>query len=63
MQGELKPLVVKPRKACVLLSCSHRRLYKLIADGELQSFKDGRSRKITVASIDQYIARKLNSNG
>ena len=29
---------------------------------ELDSFLDGRARKITVASIGQYIARQLSKN-
>ena len=56
----MRPLVVRPRDACTLLSCSRRYLYKLIADRELESFKDGRSRKIVVASIDRYIERRLD---
>jgi hypothetical protein len=53
------PLVVKPRDARRMLSCSHKRVYQLIADGQLESFRDGASRKITVASIERYIARGL----
>jgi hypothetical protein len=52
-------LVVSPRIACQMLSCSHKRLYCLLADGQLESFKDGRSRKITVASINARTARGL----
>jgi excisionase family DNA binding protein len=58
-KSDLGPLVVKPRQAELLLSCSHKRLYELLAAGELQSFRDGSSRKITVESIKQYIARGL----
>jgi excisionase family DNA binding protein len=54
------PLIVKPKAARVMLSCSHKRLYELINAKELESFKDGRSRKITTASIAAYIERKLN---
>jgi hypothetical protein len=53
------PLVVKPRTACLLLSCSHKRLYQLLSAGELESFTNGRSRLITVASIKLLIARGL----
>jgi hypothetical protein len=42
-----------------MLECGHKRLYQLLADGELESFKDGRSRKITVKSIEQFVARGL----
>jgi hypothetical protein len=53
------PLVVKPKVAWRMLACSNTRGYELLATGELQSFKDGRSRKITVESIQRYIARRL----
>jgi hypothetical protein len=52
-------LVVKPRVAWKMLSCSNTRGYELLAAGELDSFLDGRSRKITVESIRRYIARHL----
>ena len=57
--GELGPLVVKPKVAWKLLACSNTRGYELIAAGELESFRDGRSRKITVESIHRLIARRL----
>ncbi len=57
--SDILPLVVKPKDARRLLACSHTRLYELMAAGELQSFTDGRSRKITVASIHHYIAKRL----
>jgi hypothetical protein len=50
-------LVVKPRTAWKMLSCSNTRGYELLNSGELVSFKDGKSRKITVASIRDYITR------
>jgi excisionase family DNA binding protein len=53
------PLVVPPREAGRLLSLSTSRLYQLMRDGELQSYEDGRARRITVASIHAYIARRL----
>jgi hypothetical protein len=53
------PLVVSPRRAQQMLDIGHSRLYELIAAGELATFKDGRSRKITVSSIKDYVARKL----
>jgi hypothetical protein len=54
-----QPLVVKPRAAERLLSCSHKRLYELLNAGELESFRDGASRKITLKSIEAYILRQL----
>jgi|SRR5262245_23178703 len=59
MSSELGPLVVKPKIAWKMLACSNTRGYQLIAAGELESFRDGRSRKITVESIHRLIARRL----
>jgi excisionase family DNA binding protein len=52
-------LVVKPKIAWKMLQCSNTRGYELLAAGELDSYRDGRSRKITVESIHRYIARRL----
>jgi excisionase family DNA binding protein len=55
----LEPLVVSPKIAWRLLGCGNTRGYELIATGELESYKDGKSRRITMASIRAHIARKL----
>jgi hypothetical protein len=52
-------LVVSPRLAEEMLSMSHKQLYGLLNNGELESFTVGRRRKITVASIKQFIAARL----
>jgi hypothetical protein len=52
-------LVVKPKVAWKMLGCSNTRGYELIKAKELDSFRDGRSRKITVDSIRRYVARRL----
>jgi hypothetical protein len=44
--GEAVPLVVKPKVAWQMLACSNTHGYELLAAGELESFLDGRSRKI-----------------
>jgi excisionase family DNA binding protein len=56
---EIAPLVVKPKAAWKMLGCGNTRGYQLLAAGELDSYKDGRSRKITVASIKAYVVRQL----
>jgi hypothetical protein len=57
--GDEERLVVGPRRARHLLDMGNTRLYELLAAGELDSFVDGRSRKITVESINRYISRRL----
>jgi hypothetical protein len=59
--SEDERLVVSPRRAMHMLDCGNTRLYELLAAGEIESFKDGKSRKITVASIKSLIARRLEA--
>ena len=54
-----EPLIVSPRRAWMMLNCGNTHGYELLKAGELESFLDGRSRKIIVESIHRYIARKL----
>jgi hypothetical protein len=56
---DVEPLVVKPKVAWKMLGCGNTRGYELLATGELDSYKDGRSRKVTVASIKAFVARQL----
>lgn len=51
------PLWVKPKRAASMLDCGNTRLYQLLDSGELISAKEGRSRKILVSSIYDYIER------
>ena len=44
-------LVVSPKRAMQLLDLGMTRLYELIKSGELESYKEGTSRKITMRSI------------
>jgi len=52
-----EPLIVSPRRARKMLDVGNTKFYEILP--ELESFKDGKSRKITVASIKAYVARKL----
>ena len=61
--SEAAPLVVSPRVACVMLNIGTTRLYQLIGTGDLDSYLDGRVRRITVDSIRRRIARLLAASG
>ena len=52
-------LVTSVNGACVMLDCGRDKLYELCRLGELESYLDGKVRRITVASIKQRIERKL----
>jgi hypothetical protein len=54
-----EPLLVRPRDAWRMLGCGNTHGYQLLNAGELESFLDGRTRKITVQSIHRFIARRL----
>jgi excisionase family DNA binding protein len=55
-------LVTSPNKAMRILDCGRTRLYQLIDSGELETYLDGRSRKITLQSIHAYVKRKLEAS-
>src|SRR5262249_51350845 len=57
------PLAVSPKRAQHILDIGHTRLYQLIAARELESYNEGRSRKITMRSINKYIERQLGHDG
>ncbi len=61
--NEIEPLVVSPKIAWRMLAVGNTRGYELLANGELESFKDGRSRKITLASIKALVARRVAGGG
>lgn len=58
-----EPLAVSPREACRLLSIGNTYLYRLIAERELDSYRDGRARRITMESIRRRIGRLLAAAG
>ena len=57
----VEPLLVRPAEAWKMLGCGNTYGYELINTRQLDSFLDGKARKITVASIHRYIARKLGA--
>jgi hypothetical protein len=52
-------LAVSPRRAWHMLGCGNTHGYALLAAGKLESYLDGRSRRITMRSIHRYIADRL----
>jgi hypothetical protein len=58
--GDDERLVVSPRRARRILDVGNTRLYELLNEKKLDSYLDGRSRKISVASIRRYVAERLH---
>jgi excisionase family DNA binding protein len=53
------PFVASPNQAMRVIQVSRKKLYELINTGELESYTEGKSRRITVRSINEYIERRL----
>lgn len=50
-------ILVSPVHARAMLDCGQTRLYELLNSGEILSVKAGKSRRIVVASIHDYVRR------
>ena len=59
MPEGLRPLLVSPLQARLLLGVSMATLYNLMNAGALESCRLGGSRKITLASIEKFVAEKV----
>ena len=59
----VEPLAVSPRECCRLLGIKTTRFYQLLAAGELETYLDGRARRVTMRSIRARIARLLAADG
>jgi excisionase family DNA binding protein len=57
------PLAVPPLEAARLLMISRSQVYGMMRAGELESYLDGRVRRITTDSIQRYIARRIAASG
>ena len=58
-QEKQAALAVPPREAGRLLSLGLSEVYERMRNGELESYQDGRARRITMKSIHTYLARRL----
>jgi excisionase family DNA binding protein len=52
-------LAASPNQAMRAIQVSRKKLYELINTGELESYTEGKSRRITIRSINAYIERRL----
>jgi excisionase family DNA binding protein len=58
-RDNIEPLAVSVKAARKLLSLSHKHVYTLLNSGELESYKEGKARRITIKSIHRLIASRL----
>ena len=55
----IEPLGVSPRQAGQLLNIGNTRTWQLMRSGQLETYREGRSRKITMRSIRARHERQL----
>ena len=59
----LQPLLLTPVEAARRLSIARSSLYELLLTGEIVSLKIGRSRRVPLAALTEYIDRKVREQG
>ena len=59
----LQPLLLTPQEAARRLSIARSSLYSLLLTGEIVSLKIGRSRRVPLAALAEYIDRKVREQG
>ena len=57
--GAGRPIVASVNETMGTLKIGREKIYQLLNSGELESYRDGGSRKILWRSIEAYIERRL----
>lgn len=57
--AEMTAIAVSPKKGAAMLDLGLTRFYELMNAGEIESYRDGKSRKILIASLRSYVNRRL----
>jgi len=55
----IEPRITDVDGGCRRANMGKDRFYQLLHSGEIESYLDGRSRKVLIASIDDYIDRQI----
>jgi hypothetical protein len=58
----LRPLVTGVAGGCYILDCGRDRLYELIRSGVIESYLEGRARKVVIASLYAYVANRRTAS-
>lgn len=56
---QIEPRITDVDGGCKRANVGKDRFYQLLNSGEIQSYLDGRSRKVVLASVDAYIDRQI----
>ena len=58
MSAEVPPLLVSVRNAARMLAVGRTTVYELIATGELETILIGRSRRVPIAALEDFVQRR-----
>ncbi|MFH1560072.1 MAG: helix-turn-helix domain-containing protein [Chloroflexota bacterium] len=59
----MEELLLTPEAAARLLSLGRSKIFELMAAGELESITIGKSRRVPVEAIKEYVARQRQAQG
>jgi excisionase family DNA binding protein len=59
---QIEPRVTDVNGGCKRANVGKDRFYELLHTGEIESYLDGRSRKVVLASVDAYIDRQITGS-
>ena len=57
----MEPFAVRPEKAAEIIDVSRSKFWTLLATGEIESFKGGRSRRVPLASLRAWMDRQVEA--
>jgi excisionase family DNA binding protein len=57
----MEPIALPPKEAFAVIRVGVTKGYELINSGELQTFKIGRSTRVTTDSLRAYVERQMHS--
>jgi excisionase family DNA binding protein len=57
--SDTRPIVASVNETMSALQIGREKIYQLLKSGELESYREGSSRKILWRSIDEYVQRRL----
>lgn len=55
----MNEVLLRPERAAEVLGIGRSKLYELLAAGEIDSVRIGRSRRVPVVAVEEYVARLL----
>jgi len=59
MMTDRKPLAYRPNQAAAALGIGRDKLFALLADGSIESFREGGTRIIPASALQEYIDRRM----